>query len=253
MSEPLTVTGIVLAAAPSGEYDKRLVLLTKERGKITAFARGARRTGSPLMAACNPFVFGQFTVYEGRSAYTLTQVSVMQYFTELAAEFPGVYYGFYFLEIADYYGREGKADKDMLNLLYLSCRALENDKLDDRLVRRIFELRAMAINGEYPDVFSCVRCGSREELAVYNAAEGGMICRDCLNGLAFPKENQGLPVGESLVYTMQYIVTAPLTKLFTFTVEEEVLRELEMVMNRHMQRYIDQRFKSKEILETVLH
>ena len=80
-----------------------------------------------------------------------------------------------------------------------------------------------------------------------------MICRDCLDGLAYPKESPGLYVGESLVYTMQYIVTAPLTKLFTFTVDEEVLRELEMVMNRHMQRYIDQRLKSKEILETVLH
>ena len=147
MSEPLTLTGIVLSAAASAEYDKRLIILTRERGKITAFAHGARKTGSALMAACNPFVFGQFTVYEGRTAYTLTQVSVIQYFTELASEFPGVYYGFYFLDIAEYYGREGKAEKDMLNLLYLACKALSNPHLDDRLVRRIFELRALVING----------------------------------------------------------------------------------------------------------
>ncbi len=253
MSEPLTVTGIVLAAAPSGEYDKRLVLLTKERGKITAFARGARKTGNLLMAAANPFVFGQFIVYEGRNAYTLTQVNVLKYFTELGSQFPGVYYGFYFLEMAEYYGREGKTEKDMLNLLYLACMALENERLDNRLVRRIFELRAMVINGEYPEVFSCVHCGSRENLQVYNAAQGGLLCADCLEGLMFPKEERGLQVSESLIYTMQYITASPLNRLFTFAVEDTVLRELEMVMNRHMDRYIDRSFKSKEILETVLH
>lgn len=91
------VMGMVLSAATIGEYDKRIVLLTKERGRISAFARGARRPKSPLSASTEPFTFGEFFIYCGRDSYTIEQVEVKNFFPELRKDLDNLYMALYFL------------------------------------------------------------------------------------------------------------------------------------------------------------
>ena len=249
MSDLITVQGVVLSAMPVGEYDKRIVLLTRERGKISAFAKGARRPNSPFLAAANPFVFGTFTLYEGRSSYNLNQVSVTHHFVELAGKQPGIYYGYYFLELADYFGQEGTDEKDSMNLLYVTVKALLNPHIADRLVRCIFELRMIAVQGLCPSLFNCVCCGKlvqEGEEVFFSQSASGILDKRCLGQVRDARR-----ISAPALYAMRYIVTAELGKLYTFTVKEEVLFELE----RHIHSYIsintEKRFKSLEILEIM--
>ena len=73
MQEYITVTAIVLKQTPVGEYDRRLCLLTKEKGKISAFARGARKPSGKLAAATNPLSFGEFKLYPGKDSYSVVE------------------------------------------------------------------------------------------------------------------------------------------------------------------------------------
>ena len=218
-SQTYTVTGMVLSAAPVGVYDKLVVLLTRERGKIRAFARGARRPGSALMAAANAFAFGEFQIYEGRTSYTMSQASIQNYFGELMTDFEGACYGQYFLEFADYYTRENADGSDFLKLAYQSLRALLVPSLPRKLVRYIYELKAMTYSGECPQTF--------EQFSDWN-------------------------LNPSTEYALQYVVATSVEKLYTFLLTEEVFAEFARVVTWLRKHYVEHRFKSLEILETCL-
>lgn len=245
MGQNVVLTGMVLNVMPIGEYDKRITILTKERGKITAFARGARRPTSQLLAATSPFSFGEFEFFEGRSTYNLAKATISNYFRELSTDPGTACYGFYFLEIAEYYAQENNDEKELLKLLYQTLRALGNAALDNRLVRRIYELRVLCVEGEYPNFFSCQHCGKKENLTWFSIRQQGMLCDSC------QREKDAIYVDESTLYTMQYILSTELGKLYTFMVSEEVLHKLELIMDRVYGVLVAHKFQSLDILKTI--
>lgn len=215
MQEQVSVTGMILKAEPAGEYDRRVVILTRERGKLAAFARSARKQGSRLLASTNPFCFGTFTLYEGRTSYSVMEASISNYFEQLRTDYELACYGMYFLEVMDYYTRENNDEKEMLKLLYQTLRALLHKGLSNELVQYIFEIKALSLNGEYPGP---------------------------------PAEE---PFLDSTLYALSFIVNTGVEKLYTFTVTEQVLAELSRIAEIYRNRFVDKKFKSLEILQEM--
>ncbi|HBE10231.1 MAG TPA: DNA repair protein RecO, partial [Lachnospiraceae bacterium] len=58
MEREIAEKGIVLSAVPYGEYGKRIVILTANLGRITAFANSIRKQTSRLTPAGQSFVMG---------------------------------------------------------------------------------------------------------------------------------------------------------------------------------------------------
>jgi DNA repair protein RecO (recombination protein O) len=247
MGEEIVVTGIVLYTSLVNEYDKRLVMLTKERGRITVFANGARRPNSVIRAASQSYVMGRFTVTPGRDVYTLHQAEVQEYFSDISLDMEKLCYAAYFCEFMSYYTREGDRCKDNLNLLYFTLKALVAEKMSYRLIRYTYEVRLMNIEGQGMCSFSCVKCGGKEKLTRFDAASGGFLCDDCAAKYRITKK-----VSPTLVYTIQYIMSTPVNKLYNFTLKDESLEELAQVADRFRKEYVDREFKSLEILSGLV-
>ena len=213
MEDLIIVRGIVLKHSPTGDYDWVVTLFTADRGKITAFARSARKPGSKLGGCVEPFCFGTFKLFASKTSYTIVEADIDNFFEGFRQNLESAFYGTFFLELASYYTRENSEDVDLLNLLYISLKALLNENIPNRLVRCIYELRALSIEGEYPGI---------------------------------PADKKLL---EATLYTMDFIVKSPLEKLYSFTVAEDVLRELGTVTEEYRKRFIDRPLKSLEMLE----
>jgi DNA repair protein RecO (recombination protein O) len=215
MTELSTVNGMIIKRAPVGENDFLVTILTSEQGKITAFAKGARRPGNQLAGSAEPFCFGIFKLFVGRNSYTIREAEIKNYFESFRKNFDWSIYATYFAEIADYYTRENNDEKDILKLLYVSFRALEKDTIDNRLVRFIFEIKTLMIEGEFP-------------------------------GVPGDRSYDG-----STTYTLEFIWNTPIEKLFTFKVTDDVMKELDHICDVYRKGSIDRKLNSLEMIRMI--
>lgn len=206
---------MVLYSGAVGDYDKRVVLLTREKGRIAAFARGARKQGSPLMAAVLPFCYGEFSLYAGRDYYVITEARPARFFNGFNGDVVRMCYASYFAEVMNYIGRENSDASQLLLHLYVTLAELEKERFPLTLLRSVFELWTLKLEG----VFS-------------------------------PETAKG-PLLEGTVHALRHIAESDPGRLYAFQVSEAVQEELSRTAVYLFTSYTGHRFTSLDILDSI--
>lgn len=227
----VTTKAIVLREAAYKESDKILTLLTSELGKITVQARGCRKKGNGLSAACQMLVWSEMTLSEFRGRWSVNEATVELEFRNLRSDLDKLALGTYFADVLDSIIQEESPADDLLPLLLNCLYAL--DKLDRPLaqVKAAFELRSMSLAGFEPLLDGCAICGREPEQPRLNLTQGILHCPECKEEAG---EGISLPISPEALHAMRHIIACPSKKLLSFRLEGPALEQLGNVCEAYL-------------------
>lgn len=175
-----TATGIVLHRINLGEADRILTLFTREQGKLSAVAKGARRPKSQFGGMTELFMVSKFLMATGKSLDIVTQCEITQSFSALRMDLNLLARATYFCELLDRLTPE-RYEVSAPELFDLTVAALElllhAIEAPDMAVHA-YELHLLTALGYEPALDNCVRCGlPMERFPVgFSPSLGGVLC-----------------------------------------------------------------------------
>ncbi|HEY3332982.1 MAG TPA: DNA repair protein RecO [Capsulimonadaceae bacterium] len=175
--------GIVLRRMAFGETDNILTIYTRDRGRVSAIAKGARKAGSRLTGASEVLTCANFGLATGKSLHVLQQAEVKNSFPALRKDLMRLAHGQYMAELLSHFVAEDDPQPDLFTLLRSTLLLLERIA-DPEMASRWFELRLMERIGYAPDLETCAVCGEpvpgpstdAADRFALSAAQGGVLC-----------------------------------------------------------------------------
>lgn len=246
MRTTMTTAGLVLRATKTGEADRALLLLTPD-GLVSAMAKGALRMRSKLFSGTGLFCYSEFVLFEGKTMHVVDAAAVKRVFWGLREDVERMALAMYCAELAATLSPTGGEADAQLRLLLNCLYFLSEGKRPPRVLKAVYELRAMTLAGFMPDLVACADCVKYE---------GGAFCFDALHGRLFcaecaAKRELACNLDAASLAAMRYIVFSEDAKLFSFSASEQTALRLGAVAERWTLVCVNRPLRALEFLHTV--
>jgi DNA repair protein RecO (recombination protein O) len=182
---------VVLRSMRYGEADRILHVYTPHRGRVSAIAKGVRRTRSRFGGRLEPFFRLKIELHEGRGELlTVTGAQTVNGHPSLRGDALALDAA---ARACDAVGRLFETSEPHPGVFNLLCRKLslldESPAAATRAAALAFRLKLLVAAGLAPQLGACACCGEREHLVGFSGAAGGVVCGSCEAG-AFAFDEQ---------------------------------------------------------------
>ena len=172
-------TGIVLGRTNFGEADRVIRFITAEHGKVSAVAKGTRRSKSKSGGHLEPFGEVSLMLASGRNLDVVTSARLMWYPHELAANYDRLGLAFMVASLVDRFALAGEPQPELYAHTREALASIESGQ-SGPLIELWFKLRLLSFSGLKPGLEHCLLCGRDDDATSYwfEAERGGLACDD---------------------------------------------------------------------------
>jgi DNA repair protein RecO (recombination protein O) len=232
LSRQLTTKALLARKVITGESDLVCTLLCEQGGKLSAIARGARRSRRRFGAALSLFVVGRATLKEARGSelWSLEGFECLADLSpQIGSDLVAVAHGSYLIEVVRELLPTGQDDRQIFQHLVHGLEVLARGGPSPSLLRA-FELQLLARIGCEPRLDACVVCGGDldGEVFGFSVTQGGVICQRC--------GPHGWPLGLQSLQLLQQLQRKDLTLAHGVRPDPRLAhdaRDLMLILLRH--------------------
>jgi DNA repair protein RecO (recombination protein O) len=180
----LKTEAVVLRSMRYGEADRILHLYTPTRGRISAIAKGVRKTRSRFGGRLEPFFHLHLVLHEGRSdLLTVTSAETVAAHARLREGGATLDAAARACDAVNRLFGEAEPSEPVFFLLCNELGLLESDPGNAGHANQLaFRLKLLVAAGFAPQLSACAACGEREHLVGFSGAAGGVVCAACEGG-----------------------------------------------------------------------
>jgi DNA repair protein RecO (recombination protein O) len=240
--------GIIIREVNTGEADKIVTIFSKNLGKITGTAKGARRPKSKFVAGSQFLCYSDFVLYKGKEMYSINSCDIIEPFYEIRNDIIKLTYAAHTVDIISDVIQENQPASKVLQLLLNTMHMLSKTDKNPELVIRIFEIRLMAILGYAPNVKGCMECGNEDISRIsFSFKNCGILCGSCKM-----QDKLSLDISTGTYRALNHIIYSKLTELYSFSLSDNVLEELGRITKRYIKERLERDFTKLDFLKELI-
>lgn len=224
-----TTDALVIGSMRYREADRIVTLYTRDRGRLSAIAKGVRRTKSKVGGRLEPFSLVRMSLHAGRGTlYTVVGVDTVRTFQGVREELFRMEEGARLLTAVRHLfpGEEGSAPAFNLLVRGVARLAEAEDAATASSVVLATRLKLLVLLGYAPEASRCARCGSEGPLYGFSPGLGGVVCERCAEAAGVAC----FALSSGAVATLRCLVENPLADLKDLELDERAAAEVEQVV-----------------------